>query len=252
MKDLNYKDFLQARQKIEKINDQIEKLLEKRFVQSNIIGMYKMQNNIPIEDNARENRLKAKIAHDVYYNYIKNIQNKIFEQSKLQQTRLKYPSVIFIGMPGSGKSAFGKQISKELKLPFVDIDETIVAREGMWENEIFEKYGEKYFRNKENKVVNDLTRGFIIASGGGTILDPKNLEKFREIGKIIYIKRDVNNLLTVDMKNRPLINSSEDLIKLYNERNKIYEEAADFIIINNLPFNKVKMEIKNIIEKIMK
>lgn len=252
MKDLNYKDFLQARQKIEKINDQIEKLLEKRFVQSNIIGMYKLQNNLPIEDKARENRLKASVAHDVYYNYIREIQNKIFQQSKLQQSRLKMPSIILIGMPGCGKTAFGKQISKEMKLPFVDIDEAIVAREGMWENEIFEKYGEKYFRNKEKKVVNNLTKGFIIASGGGTVLDPENLEKLKEIGKIIYLKRDIDSLLTVDMKNRPLVNSSEDLVKLYNERNEIYENIADYVVENNMPFNKVKYEIKGIIFSNMK
>ena len=114
-----------------------------------------------------------------------------------------------------------------MDIPFVDVDENIVARKGMWETEIFKKKGEQYYRKLEKKVVKDLPRGFIISVGGGTVLDNDNLAHLKKIGKLIYIKRNLNDLKKFNFYRRPLINSKEDLEKMYKERKKIYEKVSD-------------------------
>ena len=61
-------------------------------------------------------------------------------------------NLVFLGMMGSGKSSIGNLVSKKLNLPFVDIDDLIIENTGMSISEIFEKKGEVYFRNIEEKI----------------------------------------------------------------------------------------------------
>ncbi|MBQ0105867.1 MAG: chorismate mutase [Armatimonadetes bacterium] len=252
MNKLTHKDFYRSRQKIEKINRQIEDLLVKRFILTNEIGKYKIQEGLPIEDRGRENELMESLGSSLYSDYIREIEKKIFEQSKLQQSRLKFPSVILYGMPGCGKSAFGREIAKELGVPFTDTDSAIMHAENMSINEIFEKKGEQYFRNRENRIVRCLTRGYIISVGGGTLMNEKNREYLKSLGKMVYIRRDNEELKRVSRKNRPLVNSDEDIEKLYRERVSVFEETADYVIENNGSFEKIRNKIRSYIIKNMK
>ena len=61
-------------------------------------------------------------------------------------------NLVFLGMMGSGKSSIGNLVSKKLNLPFIDMDNLIIESAGMSISEIFEKKGEVYFRNLEEKI----------------------------------------------------------------------------------------------------
>ena len=61
-------------------------------------------------------------------------------------------NLVFLGMMGCGKSSIGSLVSKKLGVPFIDIDNLIIENEGMCISEIFDKNGENYFRNLEEKI----------------------------------------------------------------------------------------------------
>ncbi|MDA9066139.1 shikimate kinase, partial [Candidatus Pelagibacter sp.] len=84
-------------------------------------------------------------------------------------------NLVFLGMMGSGKSSIGKLVSKKLDLPFIDIDNLIVENTGMSISEIFEKKGEKYFRNLEEKITLKCLKKMknVISLGGGGFINTK-------------------------------------------------------------------------------
>ena len=246
------KNFKYNRKRIQKINIQIERLLRKRFILSNEIGEYKRDHKIPVLDEEQEETIIKSINHDIHYSYIKSIFYKILEQSKLEQHRIKFDSVILIGMPGCGKSAFAKTIAQELNIPYIDTDRAIVTREKKSIKEIFKIKGEKYFRNVEKRVVRDLSRGYVISTGGGTVLDPENVEQLKKIGKIIYIKRDSEDLIPLNFENRPLAKNKKEWEELFKQRKEIYESVADYTVYNKGEFKETKKNIIKLVAKIMR
>jgi shikimate kinase len=92
--------------------------------------------------------------------------------------------VALFGFMGVGKSVIGKLLAEELGLSFVDLDEELVCRTGRSIESIFEEDGEKRFRVIEKVVTKEYATldGQVIACGGGTVIDPENLENLRRSG----------------------------------------------------------------------
>ena len=252
MKSKKVKELLYTRKKIDKINKQIVNLLERRFVLTDSIGKIKKELRVPLEDVKREEYMKSQLPFGVHKAYTGEIFDFIVENSKIQQSRAKFQSIILTGMPISGKTSFGRDIAKELNIPFVDLDEAIGATEGMEVKDVILKKGENYFRKKERAMVRKLTGGYIIALGGGTVLNEKNVEYLKSIGKIVFIYRDIKELRKFIYKDRPLIKNRADLTKLYNERKELYEKVADYTVINNKTYDEVKNELVNLTVKILR
>ena len=163
---------------------------------------------------ASEIFLDTKYAEDVIF----EIHNKIIGRKE---------NIVLIGMPASGKTTVGKLISDRLSLELVDTDELIVKRAGMPITEIFEKHGEKYFRDLESEAVKEAAakNGVVIATGGGAVLRAENVNALREGGKLFFIDRPPEKL--VPTSSRPLSSDREAITKRYNERYSIYCAAAD-------------------------
>lgn len=136
-------------------------------------------------------------------------------------------NVVLIGMPASGKSTLGKEIAKRLGREFIDSDAEIVKREGVSIPDIFERGGEKEFRKIESEVIHSicLEGGKVIATGGGAVLDPRNVSLLRQNGVLIFLNRPIEQIPATD--DRPLSNDREKLLKLYEVRLPIYRAAAD-------------------------
>ncbi len=107
-------------------------------------------------------------------------------------------NLILIGMPGCGKSTIGKALAEKLGRPFIDTDEMIVARVGMPIPEIFEKYGEKFFRQVEHDCLMSICHehGMVIATGGGAPVQAMNADILRENSRLLYLRRPVEDLPT--------------------------------------------------------
>lgn len=139
-------------------------------------------------------------------------------------------NIVLVGMAGCGKTTIGKALAQEIGAEFVDTDEEIIKRENTTITEIFANKGEKYFRNIESDVIAEISAlsGKVIATGGGAILDIKNVENLKQNGKLYFIDRPLKSLVAT--ADRPLSSNKADLEKRYYERYDKYTAAADIRI----------------------
>lgn len=139
-------------------------------------------------------------------------------------------NIALIGMPGCGKSSLGRALAEKLERKFVDVDELVVELAGRSIPEIFAQQGEAAFRELESRVVEQLggRTGLVIATGGGTVKNPKNVQALRRQGVILFIHCPVELLQLGE--GRPLAKSLEDLRKLEAERLELYRSCADAVV----------------------
>lgn len=148
-------------------------------------------------------------------------------------------NLVFIGMPGCGKSTIGKETAKRLSKCFIDTDFEIAEETGKTIPQIFEDAGEAGFRKIETDIIKRISakQSLVIATGGGAVLNPVNIDFLKENGIIVFIDRPIDSIVTTD--DRPLSSNRELLEKRYSERYDIYKSAADVIIpaVENLETN---------------
>jgi shikimate kinase / 3-dehydroquinate synthase len=151
-------------------------------------------------------------------------------------TALGGRSVVLVGMMGAGKTSVGKRLAARLGLPFVDADVEIESGAQLTISEIFERFGEPYFRDGERKVIARLLNGgpIVLATGGGAFMNPTTRDKITARGVSIWLKPDFDTLLARVRKksNRPLLKTAhpeQTLRRLLEERSPIYA-LADFTI----------------------
>ncbi|MBB5148803.1 MULTISPECIES: shikimate kinase [Ureibacillus] len=139
--------------------------------------------------------------------------------------------IYLVGFMGCGKSVVGRQLSYALRLPFYDMDKEIVRQQGMSIPEIFEKFGEEYFRNLETEFLKNFRdEACIIATGGGVAMRQENRQIMRRTGLIFFLDasfEDIYKRIKND-KNRPIAQRStkKELERLYYYRRKFYKRAA--------------------------
>lgn len=150
--------------------------------------------------------------------------------------------IALVGLPGSGKSTVGRQLSRRLGLPFLDSDQVIEQRLGCSIREYFEYAGEERFRDLESTVLDELTQGeaAVLSTGGGSVLRPLNRQHLRERGQVVYLRstpEEVFRRLRHDRK-RPLLQVDDPLQRLrdlYEARDPLYRETAHFFIETGRP-----------------
>ena len=170
--------------------------------------------------------------------------------------------IVLIGMMGSGKTTIGKILSKNLKLNFVDTDILLEKEYGLKITKIFEKYGEKDFRDKEEKIVLNILKNnkkpCVIALGGGTFLNKKIQKIILKETISIWLDANIELIYKRCKKSnqRPLLNKSNDkklrkIIKdLLKIRKPIYSKAKFMIKTAKNPVKvckKILICIKNLI-----
>lgn len=147
------------------------------------------------------------------------------------------PNVVLIGFMGTGKSAIGRVVARLLDYEFVDTDQMVEEVTGLTINQIFRKYGEVRFRSEESLVINKLAdkQNLVIATGGGGILNPKNVEILKKTGVFVHLTAAPEIILErVSRKNtRPLLakgRTIECINDLLTQRAEFYTRCADITI----------------------
>lgn len=146
-------------------------------------------------------------------------------------------SIFLVGMMGAGKTSVGRILAKRLKREFFDSDHVIEERTGVKIPVIFDIEGEKGFRAREHAIIEELTRlqDIVLATGGGSVLDPDNRVHLRSRGTVVYLRASVKDLLnrTRHDRNRPLLQGPDPrtrLSELYDARDPLYREVAHITI----------------------
>ena len=150
----------------------------------------------------------------------------VSEDFFFRQALRRNENVVFVGMPGCGKTTMARFIAERFKMTFVDTDDLIVERAGMPIPRIFAERGEAGFRELESEIVAEVASRFgqSIATGGGAILSDVNRRKLKANSFVIRLDCPLDKLATAG---RPLSSSPEALERLWRERNSIYREIAD-------------------------
>lgn len=180
-------------------------------------------------------------------------------------------NLILTGMRGAGKTTIGINLSKKSDCWFIDLDNLIESLSKESIENIFKNHGEFYFRKIESNIIeqiylifsgktehleiqkllpeNFIKKPGIISIGGGAVLTYKNRQFLNKIGNIVYIKASLSTLLKRSKKTsqRPSIKGLEwekEIEILLNERKKIYEDFADYIVDSD------EKEVENIVDEL--
>ena len=165
-------------------------------------------------------------------------------------------NIVLTGFMASGKTEISKAIAEISKYTLVDTDDLIIQKLNMSINEIFDKYGEEYFRKIEHETVLETAQiaNAVIATGGGVVLNKANIDALRETGLVFNLSPDfsvIKERLEEARKTRPLLrqDSIEDIEKRFNDRKPFYDNCDYKInIINGRTPRSYAMEILKIAE----
>ena len=149
-------------------------------------------------------------------------------------------NIVLTVFMATGKTEISKAIAAMSDYTLIDTDDMIVKAAGMTINEIFDKYGEKYFRELEHKCVCEAAKmdNMIIATGGGVVLDKANVLALRETGKIVNLAPEfsvIEERLSKAAATRPLLKNLdiEAVRKRFNDRLPFYADCDYSIRVTN-------------------
>lgn len=167
-------------------------------------------------------------------------------------------NIVLVGFMGTGKTQVGKALAKDFSLEFIDTDDVIEERLGIKIHEIFKRYGEEYFRDKERAVVKELSelKGSIIATGGGIVINPQNMLDLKRNGVVICLAATPEAILSrlSGEDDRPLLSAPDKLNrikKLLESRRGFYGQADVTIDTTNMGILEVVKEVKGVLSALI-
>tara|TARA_A100001391_G_scaffold48774_6_gene29089 strand:- start:4435 stop:5004 length:570 start_codon:yes stop_codon:yes gene_type:complete len=169
--------------------------------------------------------------------------------------RLTRPLVL-VGMMGVGKSSVGRRLAAALDFQFFDADEEIEQAAQMGVPEIFNQFGEAYFRDGERRVIERLLdhEKAVIATGGGAFVQAQTAQMILDRGIAIWLDADLETLLerVTRNDNRPLLRGGDKraiLARLKTEREPSYARAPIKVKSGKGPHGEVVARILEALEQ---
>ena len=164
-------------------------------------------------------------------------------------------NLILCGFMGCGKTSVGRRAARLLNREFCDLDQYIEQKEGLTVSEIFARFGEEGFRQREARAVEETAGlpGLIIASGGGTVLREENVRAFHRPGGAILFLDAPLPALQERLKNdkrRPLLQVPDRrrvIEELFRQRAPLYRAAADLTIDAGAPPVTVARRVADVV-----
>ena len=205
------------------------------------------------EQEAKLTSMQAQINPHFLYNMINHMQwmalrngqeeiadiyaRVLYNSKKIQGKKLFDYNIVLIGFMGAGKSTISAFLRDALSMDVVEMDQVIAEQQGMSISEIFETYGEEYFRNLETQLLIDMQskQNVIISCGGGVAMRERNVAEMKKNGKVVLLKADPQTILdrVKDSDERPLLNGHKNveyIADLMEARRAKYEAAADIVV----------------------
>ena len=215
-------------------------LMRNRIVED--IMVYKEANDLPVlqpEQEAKQKGwLEARMEGRRHKKEVNDVFASITQNSKRIQSRNLFNYNIFlIGFMGAGKSTISDYLKNALAMDVVEMDQCIVERQGMSISDIFETYGEEYFRNMETNLLIEMQekKNVIISCGGGVAMRERNVAEMKKNGRVVLLTAKPETILerVKDNHDRPLLENNKTvpfIADLMEKRRAKYEAAADIVI----------------------
>ena len=232
----------EIRDKIGQCDDNIIEHLVARMRCIQDIIEYKKEKGIPIlqpeQEKKQEDNLKRKLGDNPFEEEMLDIFKYIVKNSRRIQAKALFNYNIFlIGFMGAGKSTVARELKKQLEMNYVEMDQLIVEQRGMAITDIFEEYGETYFRNLESNVLIELQKRkqTIVSCGGGIVVREDNKDHMKKHGRVVLLTATPETVYNrvKDSTERPILNDhmNVDFIAgLQEKRRALYEAAADVTV----------------------
>ena len=164
--------------------------------------------------------------------------------------------IVLVGLMGAGKTKLGRIIASSFGLPFVDADKEIELAAGCSIQEIFDRFGEEYFRDGERRVIQRILSEApaVLSTGGGAFMNEETQAEISKHGVAVWLRADLDLLVrrTERRSGRPLLNKSngrEILAGLIDERYPVYAKADFAVDVSDEPApetaKRIMRELKN-------
>ena len=206
------------------------------------IMSYKEANDIPIlqpEQEAKQKEwLERRMADRRHKAEVEDVFGSITQNSKrIQARKLFNYNIVLIGFMGAGKSTISEFLKTAFVMDVIEMDQIIAEREGMSISDIFEVYGEQYFRDLETNLLIEMQSrtNVVISCGGGTPMRECNVVEMKKNGRVVLLTAKPETILdrVKDSHDRPLIENNKTvpfIAELMEKRREKYEAAADIVI----------------------
>lgn len=206
------------------------------------IAEYKRSHNMQIVQLEQEEKKKCFLQNRMEGNghqkEILNVFDAILLNSKKIQTKALFDyNFVLTGFMGAGKTTISNALKHIFAIDVIEMDQIIAEREGMSISEIFETYGEQYFRDAETNLLIELQsrKNIVLSCGGGTPLREVNVSEMKKIGKVILLTAKPETIFerVKDCHDRPVLENNKNIpfiAELMEQRRPKYEAAADIII----------------------
>ena len=215
-------------------------LMRNRIVED--IMVYKEANDLPVlqpEQEAKQKGwLEARMEGRRHKKEVNDVFASITQNSKRIQSRNLFNYNIFlIGFMGAGKSTISDYLKNALAMDVVEMDQCIVERQGMSISDIFETYGEEYFRELETNLLIEMQSrsNVVVSCGGGVPMRERNVAEMKKNGRVVLLTAKPETILerVKDNHDRPLLEGNKTvsyIAELMEKRREKYEAAADIVI----------------------
>ena len=215
-------------------------LMRNRIVED--IMVYKEANNIPILQPEQEAKQREWLNRRMEGKRHKDEVTAVFEEitrnsKKIQARKLFDYNIVLIGFMGAGKSTISDFLRTVFAMEVVEMDQIIAEREGMSISDIFETYGEEYFRNLETELLIEMQSksNVVISCGGGVPMRERNVVEMKKNGRVVLLTAKPETILdrVKDNHDRPLLENNKTvpfIADLMEKRRAKYEAAADIVI----------------------
>ena len=219
----------------------IDALVERNSIIEKIMA-YKEEYGMPIlqphQEEKQKRRLEEKLKENKYKEEIFDVFGCILRNSKrIQARKLFNYNIVLIGFMGAGKSTISDFLKTVFAMDIVEMDQIIAQRQGMSISDIFETYGEQYFRDLETNLLIEMQSrsNVVISCGGGTPMRECNVVEMKKNGRVVLLTAKPETILdrVKDNHDRPLIENNKTvpfIADLMEKRRAKYEAAADIII----------------------
>ncbi len=185
-----------------------------------------------------------------------SIIEKMKNSKRIQARKLFDYNIVLIGFMGAGKSSVSEYLSAVFAMKVVEMDQVIANREQMSIPDIFDAYGEEYFRDRETELLVEMQshRNTVISCGGGAALRERNVEEMKKNGRVVLLTASPETVYerVKDDDDRPVLNGRKNvkgISELMEQRREKYEAAADIVINTD---NKTVLQVcEELVQRLM-